>query len=216
MAGIASMMAMPASAEIFYNADLAAPGYYNGTGPQQGHWTVDRETNGVEAAIRTSIRGPSGGPITPTDNVYTVPVGLDAQGTHALWNFDYSVNPGDTQYTYAVIHIIDLNTGKGAIFQDYLGSAYGPAQNGNGYQNSENLNFSFLKDPLLFDANAHDTYDISLAVFGGPYGNQQLAFVEERVSAVPEPSTWAMMILGFVGLGFMAYRGKSSATLRIA
>jgi hypothetical protein len=28
-------------------------------------------------------------------------------------------------------------------------------------------------------------------------------------SAVPEPSTWAMMILGFCGLGFMAYRRKS-------
>jgi hypothetical protein len=29
-------------------------------------------------------------------------------------------------------------------------------------------------------------------------------------SAVPEPSTWAMMILGFCGLGFMAYRRKQS------
>jgi PEP-CTERM motif len=29
------------------------------------------------------------------------------------------------------------------------------------------------------------------------------------VTAVPEPSTWAMMILGFVGVGFMAYRRKS-------
>lgn len=28
------------------------------------------------------------------------------------------------------------------------------------------------------------------------------------VAAVPEPSTWAMMILGFTGLGFMAYRRK--------
>jgi hypothetical protein len=28
-------------------------------------------------------------------------------------------------------------------------------------------------------------------------------------SAVPEPSTWAMMILGFFGVGFMAYRRKS-------
>ena len=35
-------------------------------------------------------------------------------------------------------------------------------------------------------------------------------------TAVPEPSTWAMMILGFVGLGFMAYRRKSSGNLRIA
>jgi hypothetical protein len=29
-------------------------------------------------------------------------------------------------------------------------------------------------------------------------------------AAVPEPSTWAMMILGFAGIGFMAYRRKSS------
>jgi hypothetical protein len=37
-------------------------------------------------------------------------------------------------------------------------------------------------------------------------GNFQFATV---ASAVPEPSTWAMMILGFAGVGFMAYRRKS-------
>jgi hypothetical protein len=36
------------------------------------------------------------------------------------------------------------------------------------------------------------------------------------VSAVPEPSTWAMMILGFCGLGFMAYRRKSKPALMAA
>jgi hypothetical protein len=35
------------------------------------------------------------------------------------------------------------------------------------------------------------------------------------IGAVPEPSTWAMMILGFLGLGFIAYR-RSGSTLRIA
>lgn len=35
-----------------------------------------------------------------------------------------------------------------------------------------------------------------------------------NVSAVPEPSTWAMMILGFLGLGFLGYRKKT--TLRLA
>jgi PEP-CTERM motif len=29
-------------------------------------------------------------------------------------------------------------------------------------------------------------------------------------AAVPEPSTWAMMILGFFGVGFMAYRRKNT------
>jgi hypothetical protein len=33
------------------------------------------------------------------------------------------------------------------------------------------------------------------------------------VSAVPEPSTWAMMILGFCGFGFMAYRRKNRVAL---
>ncbi|WFU18735.1 PEPxxWA-CTERM sorting domain-containing protein [Bradyrhizobium sp. CB3481] len=34
--------------------------------------------------------------------------------------------------------------------------------------------------------------------------------------AVPEPSTWAMMILGFAGVGFIAYRRRSyGTTLRI-
>ena len=38
-----------------------------------------------------------------------------------------------------------------------------------------------------------------------------------NVSAVPEPATWAMMILGFLGVGFMAYRRKSSEPrLRLA
>ena len=33
------------------------------------------------------------------------------------------------------------------------------------------------------------------------------------VAAVPEPATWAMMLLGFCGLGFMAYRKKSNLRL---
>jgi hypothetical protein len=36
------------------------------------------------------------------------------------------------------------------------------------------------------------------------------------VTDVPEPSTWAMMILGFFGIGFMAYRRKSKPALRFA
>ena len=36
-------------------------------------------------------------------------------------------------------------------------------------------------------------------------------------AAVPEPSTWLMMIAGFFGLGFMAYRRENQApALRIA
>ncbi len=41
------------------------------------------------------------------------------------------------------------------------------------------------------------------------------AFVQE-VTGVPEPSTWAMLILGFAGIGFMAYhRRNQSAALAV-
>jgi len=36
------------------------------------------------------------------------------------------------------------------------------------------------------------------------------------ITAVPEPSTWAMMILGFAGVGFVAYRRKSKPALMAA
>ena len=42
-----------------------------------------------------------------------------------------------------------------------------------------------------------------------------LAYLE-NTAAVPEPSTWAMMILGFAGISFMAYRRKSKPALMAA
>jgi hypothetical protein len=39
----------------------------------------------------------------------------------------------------------------------------------------------------------------------------------EPIAAVPEPSTWAMMLIGFAGVGFMTYRRRNTATmLRVA
>jgi hypothetical protein len=40
-------------------------------------------------------------------------------------------------------------------------------------------------------------------------------FGDALAPAVPEPSTWAMLILGFAGVGFMAYRRRGQATLRL-
>jgi PEP-CTERM motif len=38
----------------------------------------------------------------------------------------------------------------------------------------------------------------------------------DLTSPVPEPSTWAMLLIGFAGLGFMAYRRKSKLALMAA
>jgi hypothetical protein len=47
----------------------------------------------------------------------------------------------------------------------------------------------------------------------GPGGGSASATI---VVGVPETSTWAMMILGFLGVGFLAYRRKGAPNFRIA
>jgi len=68
----------------------------------------------------------------------------------------------------------------------------------------------FGQFPLLgLFSNGNGTFG---AVFTGNVGGTE-HFDESgtlNISAVPEPSTWAMMILGFCGLGFMAYRRKQN------
>lgn len=47
----------------------------------------------------------------------------------------------------------------------------------------------------------------------------QAAFEVDNLAfagAVPEPATWAMMFLGFVGVGAMAYRRRSKPAIRLA
>lgn len=68
--------------------------------------------------------------------------------------------------------------------------------------NGETVDFSHTADfALLLPSNVSFTSDSGAFLTAGSVG------------AVPEPSTWTMMILGFCGVGFMAYRRRSSAIL---
>jgi hypothetical protein len=52
---------------------------------------------------------------------------------------------------------------------------------------------------------------------GSPPGLTGIVGAEAAAGVIPEPSTWAMMILGFVGIGLMGYRTKrASATASAA
>ncbi len=98
----------------------------------------------------------------------------------------------------------------------------------------QTLPLSFDLDGLVFTAGpgTSNTFEYNLfsyegtnnALFGdspntntgGTSGNNGLALFGvgtiTEVTAVPEPSTWAMMILGFFGVGIMAYRRKQNGT----
>jgi PEP-CTERM motif len=81
---------------------------------------------------------------------------------------------------------------------------------GTALQNSENIGF-FPFDLAGFNPTVPAIYTIDLAMnsaTGSPLGSVE---IQVDVGAVPEPSTWAMMILGFCGLGFTAYRRRNGA-----
>ncbi|SDJ65230.1 PEP-CTERM protein-sorting domain-containing protein [Bradyrhizobium lablabi] len=67
-----------------------------------------------------------------------------------------------------------------------------------------------------FSGLANATGELKLYYWDSNYGDNT-QFVSAEISAVPEASTWAMMILGFFGVGLIAYRRKLSASaLRLA
>jgi hypothetical protein len=68
------------------------------------------------------------------------------------------------------------------------------------------------------DANLDpDWLRIGTDIVGGtPAPTFNMAFSLQGVNAVPEPSTWAMILLGFAGIGFMAYRRKRQGAFRLA
>jgi choice-of-anchor C domain-containing protein len=78
--------------------------------------------------------------------------------------------------------------------------------------------------PVSFDFTANGTTETLtfLSTTTGDSGNLTYptafgpALDDVSVTAVPEPSTWAMMILGFLSVGFAAYRRKAKPSFRIA
>jgi hypothetical protein len=65
---------------------------------------------------------------------------------------------------------------------------------------------------VLTDCNRYFTFTSAAAdITGFSISSSSNSFELTNISAVPEASTWAMMILGFLGLGFFGYR-KSSKT----
>jgi hypothetical protein len=73
--------------------------------------------------------------------------------------------------------------------------------------------------PITFDIAGISTSDfvanskgfIAVADVLGNVGTGDIGGKTGTIVATPEPSTWAMMLLGFAGLGFAAYRKAHSA-----
>jgi hypothetical protein len=132
----------------------------------------------------------------PTENVTAAPAGWQQWNGGALWNNSAS---GGSATTYDN----NWNTHISTPFEIAPGATLG------GFEVTDSsVNSSSSVDWFAYAYNYYGgTYD-----GGGNFGTSTNPGFE-GVAAVPEPSTWAMMILGFLGLGFMAHRRKNSMTL---
>jgi hypothetical protein len=59
--------------------------------------------------------------------------------------------------------------------------------------------------------NGYVTFTSDTAFTSVRLASASNSFELTNISAVPEPGTWAMMILGFLGLGFVGYRKSSKS-----
>jgi hypothetical protein len=66
--------------------------------------------------------------------------------------------------------------------------------------------------------NGEKITSVNLTAVGGLFQDirqDRIGGVGPLTAAVPESSTWAMLILGFAGIGFVAYRRRGQASFRL-
>jgi hypothetical protein len=191
-----------ASATVVLSSDVTG-GWSQGSGTSNGAFTRDQETGGIELGLRASIRGGGGGPVTPAagTDIYDVPGGT--KGGLALWNYDFSINPGNlTNFT---ANLTITGDGQSSSLNPLL-IGDNTTNTAGAKQNSENMAFG-LFGGFNFNPNADVTYTFDLTLMNA---TGQIVASDEIQVAVPEPSTWAMMMIGFLGVGLMVYRRRET------
>jgi hypothetical protein len=102
------------------------------------------------------------------------------------------------------------------------GTLYGAGQVGGPINPPDILSFQ-LNGAAITDLNAaisHGLFSISATknlneIFSGSSANGNQRLLLELSPAVPEPSIWALMILGFAGVGYLAHRRRNQASALI-
>jgi hypothetical protein len=135
----------------------------------------------------------------------------------ATYNTDQNFN---VNYTFSLNFTSPSNAFDSQVFNLNIQQTTNPSPD-----NVFNITQATLNNLGPFVLNGVKVSDIHFVEYGDGWydgtkwvnpegGTSTLKIVADftAVAAVPEPSTWAMMILGFAGVGFMAYRRKRNGS----
>jgi hypothetical protein len=142
--------------------------------------------------------------------VTTYPGALAPSGTAPL---GVAIGPGSNTFTYEALDPLTTMT----LTLSEGGQTFTKALFANNTFNGNNFSFAD-SGPFSCGGVAVAVCDPAhVGVTNGASFSSAVTIHVDIPAAVPEPSTWAMMILGFCGLGFMAYRRKQDgAALSVA
>jgi hypothetical protein len=156
--------------------------------------------------------------ITTNQNDYVI--GKITWVNLATYNTDQNFN---VKYTFSLNFTSPNNFGDSQVFNLNIQQTTNPSPD-----NVFNISQSTLNNLGPFPLNGVTVSDIHFVEYGdGSYDGSKWTNPEGKTSTlkiladftfataappVPEPSTWAMMILGFGGVGFMAYRRKRNGS----
>jgi hypothetical protein len=142
--------------------------------------------------------------------------------------YDNVVSPESYLGTDTVIITTTSNLGTPALDTDFINicgngsticnssiEAYEDSQGGTGV--TAILTGQIVGDPQLqFTDAALSPVQTNLIDPGSPPGLTGLVGGQTAGGVVPEPSTWAMMVIGFAGLGVLGYRSKRARAAQAA
>lgn len=173
------------------------------SGSSYGSITVDTTNTSSELVI---VQLASGYQFHGGDNGL-ISLVFDATGISSVTPSPISSNTGAT-FTWA----------SGSFHEDGFGTFNNEVDATNvgctsGNQCGSTMQFTLHGTNIAWQTSSDG--DPSVVFAADVTNGRQTGAIGGVVAAVPEPSTWAMMLLGFFGLGFLGYRGRSRRRLRI-
>ena len=201
------LVSVPATAAVVYNS-TPSNGFNYGAGNNYApaNAAVLTDANG-EIALRFHQTGVAA-PASDSAGVYSF-----ALGTTPI-SFDWYLEPANrTALTSSLITVSNVGTGQTVSYNPFF-VGNDNFTDGSSFQNSARLNFGFLLG-AGFTPNVDSSYSVTLNNNGTSLTTFAQLGAGATTGAVPEPATWAMMLIGFGAAG-VSLRRRTRTTLQAA